>query len=53
MKYILAVAVMGVVACEPSAGVRQNEISPRQQPSVTTPGVHVSGHANIGVTRRF
>ena len=24
-----------------------------QQPSVTEPGIHVSGYANIGVARRF
>ena len=25
----------------------------RQVPTNTTPGVHVSGYANVGVTRRF
>lgn len=25
----------------------------RQQPSMTEPGLHVSGHANVGVVKRF
>ncbi|QUJ76861.1 hypothetical protein KDD17_02010 [Sulfitobacter albidus] len=28
-------------------------VSPRQQPSVTTPGVTVSGDVSVGVLRRF
>ncbi|MEQ6250086.1 hypothetical protein ABMC89_14425 [Sulfitobacter sp. HNIBRBA3233] len=27
--------------------------SPRQQPSVTTPGISLSGYANVGVIRRY
>ncbi|KIN67180.1 hypothetical protein Z948_886 [Sulfitobacter donghicola DSW-25 = KCTC 12864 = JCM 14565] len=46
--------LVGLAACVQSGGVQRDpEISPHQQPSVTAPGVHVSGHVNVGVVRKF
>ncbi|MGJ8546607.1 MAG: hypothetical protein ACSHWZ_14265 [Sulfitobacter sp.] len=43
----LALAACGAQGNAPRAA------HPNQQPSVTEPGIHISGHANIGVVRNF
>ena len=50
---IAAVFVLALAGCEPSGQSRPNEVSPHQQPSVTTPGITVSGSAEFGLKRGF
>ncbi len=55
MRAGLIAALFALVACGPPnpnddpAGFSDT----RQQPSNLKPGLHISGHANIGVKRRF
>ncbi|RKE97790.1 hypothetical protein C8N30_2419 [Sulfitobacter guttiformis] len=53
MKYLTALLVVALAACGPPDRSAAREVSPRQEPSNTTPGVHVSGSATVGVVRRF
>jgi len=53
---VKAVAVFGVVlltACGLPENSGPHEVSPRQTPTVTEPGVTITGYANVGVKRRF
>ena len=47
----LGALALALVACGPPEAPRNDAIGPRQQPSVTTPGVTVSGSAEFGVKR--
>ena len=53
MKFGVALCVLALalVACGPPKAPRNDAAGPRQQPSVTTPGVTVSGAAEFGVKR--
>ncbi|WP_299028299.1 hypothetical protein [uncultured Sulfitobacter sp.] len=46
-----AILVVAVAACGPPEAPRNDTVSPRQQPSTTTPGVTVSGSVEFGVKR--
>tara|TARA_R110002020_G_scaffold451607_2_gene665690 strand:- start:17798 stop:17956 length:159 start_codon:yes stop_codon:yes gene_type:complete len=52
VRGFIAVAVL-LTACGPQEGSSSREVSPRQQPTVTTPGVTVGGYVNVGVVREF
>jgi hypothetical protein len=44
---------VALAACgQPDLSATQGAV-PRQEPSVATPGVHVSGHVEFGVKRKF
>tara|TARA_R110000764_G_scaffold22759_3_gene56336 strand:+ start:186 stop:359 length:174 start_codon:yes stop_codon:yes gene_type:complete len=47
--------VAALAACDPgtSGNGAQRAPSDRQQPSVTEPGLHVSGFAEVGVVKTF
>ncbi|WP_156025744.1 hypothetical protein [Sulfitobacter sp. 20_GPM-1509m] len=57
MMRILACLTMvaALAACDPgtSGNGAQRAPSDRQQPSVTEPGLHVSGFAKVGVVKTF
>ena len=42
-----------LAACGLPDGRNASEASPHQQPSDITPGVQISGYANVGVKRGF
>ena len=42
-----------LAACGPKDAPGPELHPTRQQPSVTEPGLHISGHVNIGVKRRL
>lgn len=54
MRVLTCIAVLVLAACQP-AQMSNNATykHERQQPSVTQPGVSVSGYVNIGVRKRF
>ncbi|MBM1814949.1 hypothetical protein JQW92_07710 [Sulfitobacter pseudonitzschiae] len=47
--------IAALAACDPGASSNAAQGTPtdRQQPSVTEPGVHVSGYAKVGVVKTF
>ncbi|QKS09792.1 hypothetical protein SAMN05444149_102409 [Pseudosulfitobacter pseudonitzschiae] len=47
--------IAALAACDPgtSGNGPQDAPTDRQQPSVTEPGVHVSGYAKVGVVKTF
>jgi len=52
---LIAVLLFGGAACggpvEDSSPAGRSDT--RQQPTNTTPGIHISGHANVGVVSQF
>jgi hypothetical protein len=42
-----------LTACGPREASSPREVSPRQQPTVTTPGVTLGGYVNVGVVKDF
>jgi hypothetical protein len=54
MRGLLVILTLALVACGQPKGTKQERVgSPRVEPSNTTPGLHISGHVNVGVVRRF
>tara|TARA_R110002049_G_scaffold23781_3_gene84477 strand:+ start:86780 stop:86950 length:171 start_codon:yes stop_codon:yes gene_type:complete len=56
VRRLALLAVLGALAaCTPPGGdtIPAGRSDTRQQPSVTEPGIHVSGHVNVGVKKRF
>ena len=53
MAFLTVVAALA--ACDPGAPSEGAQRAPndRQQPSVTEPGLHVSGFAEVGVVKTF
>ncbi|ASM71205.1 MULTISPECIES: hypothetical protein [Roseobacteraceae] len=53
--FVFLTAIAGLAACDPGASSREAQRAPndRQQPSVTEPGLHVSGFAKVGVVKTF
>ena len=51
----LIIALGALAACGPPDPYDDppEQAHPRQQPSTLTPGISVSGYANVGVIRRF
>ena len=47
--------LLAVTACGPrnNDGIPAGRSDTRQQPSNTTPGIHLSGYVNVGVVRNF
>ncbi len=47
--------IAALAACDPGASGNGAQRTPndRQQPSVTEPGIHVSGFAKVGVVKTF
>lgn len=50
MGALLALAACGTPDPSDIPGGRSDT---RQQPSTLTPGIHVTGHANVGVVKEF
>lgn len=52
---LIAFALFAVTACGPvdPKGSAAGQSGTRQQPSNLTPGIHISGYANIGVVKEF
>ncbi len=53
MRAALLMMLVALAACGRPDATRTQPDEPRIPPSVTTPGVHVSGHVNVGVKRGF
>ena len=53
MRAALVLLALLVAACTPPDADRAGGTSRDLQPSVTEPGVHVSGSATIGIKKRF
>jgi hypothetical protein len=56
MRIVLGILALSVVtACGPFSpkGDPAGRSDTRQQPSNLTPGVHITGYANIGVVKEF
>jgi hypothetical protein len=53
MKAAIALALVLVAACGRPDVSGQREVSPRQTPTVTQPGVTITGYANVGVAGRL
>lgn len=55
MRALAILAALGLAACgTPDPDDRPAPYSDtRQQPTVTTPGISISGYANVGVARTF
>lgn len=53
--FVCLSVVAALAACDPgtSGNVAQDAPTDRQQPSVTEPGLHVSGFATVGVVKTF
>lgn len=49
----LIVSMLLLTACGPREASAPREVSPRQQPTVTTPGVTLGGYVNVGVVKDF
>ena len=52
MRLLAMISALALAACTPPGARAPSEVSPASAQQYT-PGVHVSGHVNVGVVRNF